>query len=295
MEKPAHPISPVPPITSPPLWLCLSLAFTLLIAAVSAAPSSAPAPMPPAPVNITQIMESAGQYGTFLSLLSATNVEELFQAQANKTTTGITVFAPTDKAFSNLEAGIISKLTAQEKIILLEFHALSAFYPLSALQQATDPVTPTIATDSAGVGKYTVNVTNQQGTVVISTGLTKAALVSTLYNTVPCAVFAINQVLLPEEIFGLPAPSPAPAPAPAPSLSPSSSPASSPLPSDVASTPASPFGPGIPSSTSSPPSLLSSGPSSHLSSSPPPLSSSSALLASSFVIAFFSYLILPFL
>ncbi|MCO5595975.1 hypothetical protein L7F22_050027 [Adiantum nelumboides] len=254
MEKPPpHPrTSPIPPpLRSPSPLLGWNLAFSLFIAA-TASPSASPSPMP---VNITQIMEGAGQFGTFLSLLSATNVGQLFQTQANKTTTGITVFAPTDKAFSSLEPGVISKLTAQEKIILLEFHALSAFYPLSALQQATDPVTPTIATDSAGVGKYTVNVTNQEGTVVISTGLTNAALISTLYNTVPCGVFAINQVLLPEEIFGLLAPAPAPAPAPSPAsaypLSPASSPGG-PAIASIASSPASPFGPGLPSSTSPP-------------------------------------------
>lgn len=260
MEDPTPP-SALPTLLDFPLWLCLLLALSLPFS--MAAPSLPPSPAPaPSPVNITQIIENAGQFATFLSLLTATNVEELFQSQANKTTTGITIFAPTDKAFSSLQAGIISKLTAQQKIILLEFHALSAFYPLSALQQATDPVTPTLATDNAGVGKYTVNVTNQQGTVVISTGLTNAALISTLYNTVPCGVFAINQVLLPEEIFGLPAPSPAPSP-----YSPASSPSAfSPANTVASSSPASPFGPGT--TTGGSPPGVSAGPAPDASSAP---------------------------
>lgn len=194
------------------------------LASPSASPSPAPAPAP-AFVNITQVLVYAGDYTTFVNLLIETQVAQKFQNQANQTQVGISIFAPTNAAFNTPPASILLKnLTEQQKMSLLEYHALNNWQSLDALQHSSQNVTTTFATYNGG-GRYQFNITDEQGTVEIFTGYDKANITSTLYNEKPCSIFGINAVLLPEDLFGLPAPAPAPSPfsgAPSPSGSPSS-------------------------------------------------------------------------
>ncbi|KAI5063589.1 hypothetical protein GOP47_0022136 [Adiantum capillus-veneris] len=215
-------------------WLLLPILLSIAIAfspsqttaqVPTGAPSPSPAPAPaPSYVNITQVLVYAGDFSTFVSLLISSGVGEKFQAQANNTETGITIFAPKDKAFTTEPAATLLKnLTSQQLMSLLEYHALTSWESLAELQLMTDNVTNTFATFNGG-GRYVLNVTMVKGQVEIITEWNKATITSTLYNARPVSIFALDQVLLAEDLFGLPAPAPAPSPfSGAPVSSPSSS------------------------------------------------------------------------
>eukprot|EP00250_Pteridium_aquilinum_P022475 c25388_g1_i1 orf=184-981(+) len=224
------------------LPLLLSIAISIAQAqAPTASPTPSPAPAPaPAYVNITQVLVAAGDFSTFVGLLLSTGVGEKFQAQANNTEVGITIFAPKDKAFKAEPASTLLKgLKAQQVMSLVEYHGLNDWESLAALQQTSDNITSTFATFNGG-GQYMLNVTNSKGQVEIITDWNRATITSTLYNAKPVSIFAIEQVLLPFDLFGLPAPAPAPSPfSGAPSLSPSSSASSSSSSSSSASGPSS--------------------------------------------------------
>eukprot|EP00250_Pteridium_aquilinum_P008528 c18017_g1_i1 orf=311-1162(-) len=216
-------------------------------------PAIAPAP-PPAPmfVNVTQVLAQAGDYSTFVNLMIETKVDQIFQRNANQTQTGITIFAPTNEAFTTKPASTLLKnLTEQQKTSLVEYHALNSWISLGSLQQAQadQNVTSTLATYNNGGGVYQLNLTNDLGVVQILSGWTTANLTSTLYSQQPVSIFAIDEVLLPDDIFGLPSLAPAPSPssgAPTPSpSSPSSSSASGPSGSKDTSFSPPPFKPSL--------------------------------------------------
>ncbi|MCO5562693.1 hypothetical protein L7F22_016323 [Adiantum nelumboides] len=176
------------------------------------APAPAPAPMPPY-VNVTQVLAQAGDYSTFVSLMVETKVDEVFQRNANDTAIGITIFAPSNGAFTTrLAVSLLRNLTDAQKVSLVEYHALTSWVSLGALQLAHDNLTATLATYNNGGGQYQLNLTNVFGTVQVVSQWTVANLTSTLYSQRPVSVFGINQVLFPEDIFGLPSPVPAPSP-----------------------------------------------------------------------------------
>ena len=178
----------------------------------------------PAPhhVNLTELLALAGPYGTFLDYLTRTDVIRTFQSQANATTDpdhdqgGVTVFAPQDSAFAAVDGAALSILTADQLRTLMLCHGVPRYLPLSsfAALAASGPV-PTFA---GGLPGCALNVTDAAGRIHVASGWTRAArLVSSVYSTPPVAVYALDRVLLPEQVFPTePAVAPVPAPAPAP-------------------------------------------------------------------------------
>ncbi|XP_062224810.1 fasciclin-like arabinogalactan protein 7 [Phragmites australis] len=195
--------------------LCLALPRAALC---QKAPVETPAPVPapaPAPhhVNLTDLLSLAGPYGTFLDYLTRTDVIRTFQSQANVTDQGVTIFAPEDSAFAAVEKAALSNLTADQLRSLMLCHAMPRYYPLSAFSvlAASSPVST-----FAG-GQCAVNVTDAAGTIHVMLGWAKAKLVSSVYSSAPVAVYALDRVLLPEQVFPTePTVAPVPAPAPAP-------------------------------------------------------------------------------
>lgn len=201
--------------------------MVVLAAELTSTMTPTPAPAP-APVfaNLTALLILAGPFKTLLSLLEASDLLTTLQAQANNTGQGITIFAPSDTAFSSLPKKILANLTADQKKEVLLAHCISKFYTLADFQDFNNPAN-TMATGSNG-GKYNLNITGDGGAVTVSSGYVTTPIISTVHVTDPLALYTVGKVLLPEDIFGLPSPSPAPAPSPeTDSLSPSSTPASS--------------------------------------------------------------------
>ncbi|XP_066345038.1 fasciclin-like arabinogalactan protein 7 [Miscanthus floridulus] len=200
--------------------LCLALPRATLSQRTSSRVVETPAPAPALHhVNLTELLALAGPYGTFLDYLTRTDVIRTFQSQANATTDhdhdqgGVTVFAPQDSAFAAVDGAALSNLTADQLRTLMLCHGVPRYLPLSsfAALAASGPV-PTFA---GGVPGCALNVTDAAGRIHVTSGWTRAArLVSSVYSTPPVAVYALDRVLLPEQVFPTePAVAPVPAPA----------------------------------------------------------------------------------
>lgn len=174
-------------------------------------PTPAPAPAP-APANLTDLLTVTGPFSTFLSLLQASDLVTNLQSQANDTEQGLTIFVPSDPAFSSLSKKTMANLTAEQKKALLLAHCLPKYYTLENFQNFSNPAN-TMATGNNG-GKYNLNITSKNGAVSVSSGYVTTPISSTVRVTDPLALYMVGKVLLPEDIFGLPSPSPAPAPSP---------------------------------------------------------------------------------
>ncbi|KAJ7951008.1 Fasciclin-like arabinogalactan protein [Quillaja saponaria] len=213
----------------------------LEISAPIIAPSILTAPAPSASdVNITGLLEKAGAK-TFVSLIVSSGVLKTYQSALDK---GLTIFAPSDEAFKAPGLPDLNKLTNAEVVSLLEYHASPAYIPVGSLKTSKDPIS-TLAT--SGVGKYDISTTTAGDSVTLHSGLTSSRVAETVLDATPVAIFTVDSVLLPTELFGK-APSPAPAgepvasPSPTPVLAPSPNKAPVEAPSPSAASPPAPAG-----------------------------------------------------
>ncbi|KAG6631732.1 fasciclin-like arabinogalactan protein 12 [Carya illinoinensis] len=191
-------------------FLSLSL-LVLLFHSTTTLAQPALAPAPPGPTNVTKILEKAGQFTILIRLLKSTKVADQINQQLNDSNNGITFFAPTDNAFSSLKSGTLNGLNDQQKVQLIQFHILPNFLSLTNFQTVSNPVR-TQAGDT-GPGLYPLNVTTSGHQVNISSGLVNTTVGGTVYTDNQLAVYQIDSVLLPQDIFAPKPPAPAPAPA----------------------------------------------------------------------------------
>lgn len=183
----------------------LALAPLLLIAAVllfteTTAQPTAPAPGPAGPINLTQILEKGGQFTQFMHLLNITQVGAQVNIQLNSSSEGMTVFAPTDNAFQNLKPGTLNKLTADEQVKLILYHVSPKYYSLDDLLSVSNPVRTQASGRENGV--YGLNFTGEANQVNVSTGYVETRVSNALRQQRPLAVYVVDMVLLPGEMFG---------------------------------------------------------------------------------------------
>ncbi|KAK9280108.1 hypothetical protein L1049_013795 [Liquidambar formosana] len=197
----------------------LPLSFTLLLflfqCSTTSAQGPASAPAPPGPTNITKILEKAGQFTLLIRLMKSTQVGDQINTQLNTSSQGLTVFAPTDNAFSSLKTGTLNSLTDEQQVELLQFHVLPTFMSTTQFQTVSNPLR-TQAGDNTAYG-FPLNVTTSGNQVNVTTGVVNATVSSTIYSDNQLAVYGVDKVLLPMSIFGPKPPAAAPVPAPAPS------------------------------------------------------------------------------
>ncbi|KAE8786883.1 fasciclin-like protein FLA15 [Hordeum vulgare] len=185
--------------------------------AAADAPGAAAADGKP-PTDVTAVLEKSGKYSKFLALLKETRVETQINAQLTDSYNGLTIFAPTDAAFDGLKAGTFNTLTSQEQIQMVLYCVLPRFYSLSMLGTLNGKV----STQASGhSGPYTYKIKPSANNVNVSTGVkgNNMLLGSVVSKDFPLAVYSIEKVPLPYELFGPQPPTPAPAPAPAPTKS----------------------------------------------------------------------------
>ncbi|KAJ6857232.1 fasciclin-like arabinogalactan protein 4 [Populus alba x Populus x berolinensis] len=153
-------------------------------------------------VNITKALLDGHSFLVAASLLSASGVVQEFEADEGGA--GITLFVPTDSAFSDLSATAISlqSLPADKKADVLKFHVLHSYYPLGSLESIVNPVQPTLATEDMGAGSFTLNISRVNGSVAIDSGIVQASVTQTVFDQNPVVIFGVSKVLLPKEIFG---------------------------------------------------------------------------------------------
>ncbi|KAK7290873.1 hypothetical protein RIF29_05618 [Crotalaria pallida] len=190
------------------ILLTLTPLFLFLLATQTQA-QSAPAPAPSGPVNLTAILEKGGQFTTLIRLLKETQQIEQIQSQLNSTTQGFTVFAPTDNAFQNLKSGALNGLSDDDKVKLILYHVSPKYYSLSDLLTVSNPV----RTQASGSeGSWGLNFTGQGNQVNVSTGVVTTPVNNALRQQFPLAVYQVDKVLLPLELFGAKPPKAAPSP-----------------------------------------------------------------------------------
>ncbi|KAF8396603.1 hypothetical protein HHK36_018227 [Tetracentron sinense] len=161
-----------------------------------------PVQVPPAPsgkTNITTILGKAGKFSTLIWLLGNTQVGDRINLQLNKGNKALTLFAPTDDAFSSLKSGLLNSLSDQQRVQLMLFHVLSSFISLSQFKAVSNPL-HTQAGDN-DKGNFPLNVTTTDSQVNISTGIVTAAIVKTIYIDSQLGVYEVDRVLLPLAIF----------------------------------------------------------------------------------------------
>ncbi|KAF3442850.1 hypothetical protein FNV43_RR16768 [Rhamnella rubrinervis] len=179
--------------------------------APKAAPKATTTPASSDPPNIITILQKAGgQFTTFIKLLRSTLVANQINTQLSGPTQGLTVFAPTDSAFSALGSGSLNSLSSEQQLHLIQYHVLPAVYSLSQFETITNPV-HTQAGNSEN-GQYPLNITSAGNTVNISSGVVNATVTNTVYTDDQISVYQVDKVLLPLDIFGHKTVAPAPAP-----------------------------------------------------------------------------------
>ncbi|KAF7144803.1 hypothetical protein RHSIM_Rhsim04G0045000 [Rhododendron simsii] len=212
---------------------------TLLLSLSPPASSQSSAPVH---VDLTNELTTEGPFGAFLGLLQTSNTIQILQAQADKmnqdnTQDGLTLFAPNDLAFTALTGPLgLDTLTTPELTSLCLFHALPQYYGTSNYLSLSkmNPVST-----MAG-GPYTLNFTNANGVLNLSTGLSRAkVLQATASTNFPVAIYQIDAVLLPEAIFGSKVPPPPPS-TPTTTSTPSAPPATATPGTPATSTPSAP-------------------------------------------------------
>ncbi|KAL9661890.1 hypothetical protein QQ045_026718 [Rhodiola kirilowii] len=155
----------------------------------------------PLGLNITQTLIQAHDFNVAASMLVASGVAEEFEQDEQGA--GISLFIPTDSAFASLsQSSRFQNLPADQKAMVLRFHALHSYYPLGSLQSIVNPVQPTLATEHSGAGRFTLNISKINGSVAINTGILQAIVSRTVFDQNPVAIFGVSKVLLPKEMFG---------------------------------------------------------------------------------------------
>lgn len=146
---------------------------------------------PSGPTNITQILEKAGQFTTLIRLMKVSQVSDQINTQLNNSNqgNGMTIFAPTDNAFSSLNSGTINSLSAQQQVQLVQFHVLPNFISMSQFQTISNPLR-TQAGDSTP-GDFPLNVTTSGNQVNVSTGVDDATIANTIYTDGQLAVYQV--------------------------------------------------------------------------------------------------------
>jgi uncharacterized surface protein with fasciclin (FAS1) repeats len=199
--------------------LSILLVFLYHCTTTSGQPAQAPtlpavAPKRTGPPDVTKILQNMGGFSILVRLLKSTGVGDQLKGQLNNSNTRFTVFAPNDNSFSNLKAGTLNSLNNEEKVRLIQFHILPTYYTLANFQTVSNPLR-TQAGDNKP-GDYPLNVTSTGSQANISTGLVNATVSGNLFSNFQLAIYQVDKVLLPLDLFVSKAPSPAPALAPAP-------------------------------------------------------------------------------
>ncbi|WVZ99596.1 hypothetical protein U9M48_044866 [Paspalum notatum var. saurae] len=194
--------------------LLAAAAFVALALPAALCQKAAPAPAAAkGPPNVTAILEKGGQFTTFMRLMKSTQQDTQLNSQLNNSFgSGYTVLAPTDSAFNSLKPGTLNKLSQQEQVSLVQYHILPQFYSLDSFETASNPV----RTQASGSdGPYTLNITaDSSNQVNVSTGVVATSVGTALSSAQPLAVYSVDKVLLPNDLFGVKPPASAP-PAPA--------------------------------------------------------------------------------
>ncbi|WCJ41049.1 FASCICLIN-like arabinogalactan-protein 12 [Euphorbia peplus] len=179
-------------------------------AATAPAPAMVPIQPSKGPLNVVKVLQKASHFQFFVRLIKSTQEDIQLFSQLNDSSDGVTIFAPTDGAFSSIiKSGTLNSLSDQEKIKLVQFHIIPKFLSTSQFQYVSNPLKTL-----AGAGaRLALNVTTSDSLVNVTTGLTRTYVSGVVYTDGKVAIYQVDKVLLPMDLFAPKPPAPAPAPA----------------------------------------------------------------------------------
>lgn len=163
------------------------------------------APPPSSPPDIIAILKKSGGFSAFIRLLRTTQVDDRITTLLSDSSQGLTLFAPNDEAFSRLRSGVLNSLSDRDQVQLVLFHMLSAYFPIAQFQTSSNPL-HTEAGDNAN-GDFPLNITTADGGgsdgigLNLTTGIDSAVVTKTVYSDGQMAVYEVDKVLLPAQIF----------------------------------------------------------------------------------------------
>ncbi|XP_024026373.1 fasciclin-like arabinogalactan protein 11 [Morus notabilis] len=158
--------------------------------------AQSPAQAAAAPTNVTKILEKASAFSVFIRLLKSTSVSIQIENQLN-VSNSLTIFAPTNVAFSALKPGTLNSLSTEQKVQLVQYHILPSFVSLQNFQTLSNPV----RTQASNTHDYPLNVTVEGSWVNISTGIVNTTISATVYEDNQLAIYKVDKVLLPLGLF----------------------------------------------------------------------------------------------
>ncbi|XP_047336435.1 fasciclin-like arabinogalactan protein 2 [Impatiens glandulifera] len=160
---------------------------------IMASPDAEAPTAPPAAINLTSLM-SEQECKAFSDLLIATKSLSIYNQNLEG---GLTVFCPSDAAIEDFMPKY-KNLTAEGKQSLVLFHACPIYQSMQNLK-SNNGLINTLATD--GKSKYDFDIQNDGQAVTLKTRLVRATVTGTLKDQEPLALYKINKVLQPRELF----------------------------------------------------------------------------------------------
>ncbi|KAG9141258.1 hypothetical protein Leryth_001735 [Lithospermum erythrorhizon] len=157
----------------------------------------------PSDLNLTSLMTKQGCKAFAELLLSSKEAADTFRQNVEG---GLTVFCPTDKAIDAFRTKF-KNLTAAGKVSLLLYHGVPVYQSLGMLK-SNNGVMNTLATE--GANKYDFTVQNDDEDIQLKTKVVTSTITGTLIDEEPLAVFKVDKVLLPRELFKAAKEAPAP-------------------------------------------------------------------------------------
>ncbi|KAI3457675.1 hypothetical protein Pfo_014338 [Paulownia fortunei] len=156
----------------------------------------------PTDLNLTSLMAKQG-CKAFSDLITAQGAEDTFTQSVEG---GLTIFCPSDETLKSFMPRY-KNLTADGKTSLLLYHGVPLYNSLGMLR-SSNGLMNTLATE--GAKKYDFTVQNDGDDVKLETKVVTATIKGTLIDEDPLAVYKIDKVLLPRELFKAAPPAPAP-------------------------------------------------------------------------------------
>lgn len=164
----------------------------LIVQVLTSAEAEAPTAEPSA-LNLTTILSKQG-CKSFSDLLKATGADATYQANIEA---GLTVFCPTDGVIKGFMPRY-NNLTAPQKTSLLLYHGIPTYESVQMLK-TNNGVVNTLATDHANKYDFTIQTSGE--VLTLETKVITATITGTLIDQEPLAVYKLNKVLLPTELY----------------------------------------------------------------------------------------------
>ena len=147
----------------------------------------------PTEFNLTTILSKQG-CESFGDLLKSSGADTTFQTSIEA---GLTVFCPSDGAIKSFMPKY-HNLSAGNKTSILLYHGLATYNSLQMFKQ-NNGLFNTLASDRSSKFDFTVQTDGED--ITIDTSVVTAKLTGTLIDQEPLAVYKVDKVLLPHEIY----------------------------------------------------------------------------------------------